>query len=346
MKMNWKRVLVALSALAAAALLFAFSGFLHVRASTGHWRITDWFLHQVMRSSVRTAALGIQSPPFKPGMLPMAAGHYEVGCAGCHGSPVMPRPAAATRMLPPPPDLKNIAADWTDAQLFEIVRHGVRYTGMPAWPAPEREDEVWAMVAFIRQYSQMDSILYRKLSGFAASQSSQFNAILLACKGCHSSDRLDIDSLIPSLDGQSEAYLRDSLEAFVGGQRPSGIMQAALSLTSPEDRGRLAAYFAASGVTAAPRSQTLEAGRLLAERRDNGRNVPACIACHDTKAANKAYPRLAGQPSAYIENQLRLFKTGSRGGGPYQEIMTKAAASLSNDDILALARYYSSLPRN
>ena len=58
MMLDWKRITVALVGLAAAGMLFAWSGLLDIRASTGHWRVTDWFLHWVMRSSVRTAALG------------------------------------------------------------------------------------------------------------------------------------------------------------------------------------------------------------------------------------------------------------------------------------------------
>ena len=55
-------------------------------------------------------------------------------------------------MLPAPPDLKDKIAGWSDAELFQIVQHGVRFTGMPAWPAAGREDEAWAMVAFLRRY--------------------------------------------------------------------------------------------------------------------------------------------------------------------------------------------------
>ena len=34
--------------------------------------------------------------------------------------------------------------------LFWIVKNGLKYTGMPAWVAPQRDDEVWAVVAFLR----------------------------------------------------------------------------------------------------------------------------------------------------------------------------------------------------
>ena len=67
-------------------------------------------------------------------------------------------------MLPEPPDLAPLISTWTDEQLFEIVQHGVRFTGRPAWPTQERPDEVWSMVAFLRQLPDMDANRYQELS--------------------------------------------------------------------------------------------------------------------------------------------------------------------------------------
>ena len=49
-----------------AAVLFAWIGFFNVGASTGHWTITDWFLHFAMRSAVRTYALAVDEPDRLP----------------------------------------------------------------------------------------------------------------------------------------------------------------------------------------------------------------------------------------------------------------------------------------
>ncbi|MCW1406653.1 c-type cytochrome [Rhizobium sp. 1AS13] len=343
-----RRITAGAAALAAAGLFVAWAGVIDIRASTGHWRVTDWFLHWVMRSSVRTAALGGHAPRFTAAILPLAAGHYETGCAGCHGSPAMPRPATVENMLPAPPNLQHVTGTWNDAQLFEIVKHGVRYTGMPAWPSLERDDEVWAMVAFLREYPSLDQAAYQRLAGFSATGSRDFATIVKSCEGCHSSAGLDESSLIPRLTGQSETYLRDSLEAYAAGKRPSGVMKVALSQTSSEDRKNLASYFASQSVateTDRP-SEILSRVKVLAERGDRTRGIAACAACHDAAGVNEAYPRLAGQPVPYLENQLGLFRSGSRGGGAYAGVMTRAAAGLSDDDIQALATYYGALPKD
>ncbi len=344
MLIGWKHIAGLVVAVALAAFLIAWSGVIGIGASTGHWKVTDWFLHWVMRSSVRTAALGTKVPEFTEGMLPIAAGHFEAGCAPCHGSPAMERPESVGRMLPPPPDLKDKVASWTDAELFQIVQHGVRFTGMPAWPVANREDEVWAMVAFLRRYPDLDAGSYRALAGYAATQSADTDRVLEACNGCHRPDRLRAESLIPNLAGQSSTYLEQALAAYANGTRPSGTMAVASEGLSEAERNILARHFASLPPTVlqpAARDSLIRRGEALALKGDAERRIPACLSCHDRRDANPAYPRLSGQPEAYLANQMRLFVRKARGGGPFRELMTRAAANLEEEDIAALAAYFS-----
>ncbi|MGQ3212477.1 MAG: c-type cytochrome [Shinella sp.] len=325
------------------AFLLAWSGLIGVGASTGHWKATDWFLHWVMRSSVRTAALGTKVPVFTEGMLPMAAGHFEAGCAICHGSPAMARPKSVGRMLPAPPDLKDKIATWTDAELFQIVQHGIRFTGMPAWPAAYREDEAWAMVAFLRRYPDLDAKRYRDLAGYATTQSTSADKVLEDCNGCHMPERLDAESLIPNLSGQSALYLEQALAAYGNGTRPSGTMAVAIRGLSEAEHQTLARHFASLppvALQSTVESSLARLGESLALKGDAARRIPACLSCHDKADANPAYPHLSGQAEAYLANQLRLFVGKRRGGGPFRALMTQAAANLQDEDIAALAAYF------
>lgn len=337
MRIGWRHVFASLAALFAGGLLVVWLGIIDVRASSGHWKVTDWFLHWAMRSSVRTAALGIEAPPLdNPAHLPLAAGHYEVACAICHGSPAEKQSPAMLRMLPPPPDLKQVVTEWTDEQLFEIVKHGIRYTGMPAWPAGGRDDEVWAMVAFLRASPDLDGERYRQLTGRMKPPGDDPSTAVAYCEACHAVDRLDGTSLIPRLDGQSSAYLRESLQAFRKGTRPSGVMQTAVNNLDDQMMAELARHFASrqagrNDMTSPPSLVTLG---------DPTRKIPACSNCHDKPGINPAYPRLAEQSIAYIRNQLKLFVAGKRGGTPYADLMTRAARNLSEQEIEALASYY------
>ena len=328
-------------------LIVGWSGLVGVRASTGHWGVTDWFLHWVMRNSVKTAAIGVKAPPLTdPALLPPAAGHYEAGCAICHGSPVAERSQAVLSMLPVPPDLRMAVPTWSDEQLYEIVKHGVRFTGMPGWPAESRDDEVWAMVAFLRKLPELDMEGYQRLAGFSRPVfTNAFSETLATCEACHAESRLERGSLIPSLSGQSEAYLLESLRAYVEGKRASGIMEVAAGSLHDDVLQGLAKHYAGQErperLPASAEEELVERGRALAERGRAEDKIPACLTCHERRAGNPTYPRLSGQSARYIENQLRLFRQGIRGGTRYSHLMTEAVKNIDDEDIQALAAYFS-----
>lgn len=341
MLIGWKQIAGLVLAGMVAAFLVAWSGVIGVGASTGHWKVTDWLLHWVMRSSVRTAAIGTRVPAFTEGMLPMAAGHFEKGCTLCHGSPALPRPANVRNMLPAPPDLKDKIAEWSDAELFQIVQHGVRFTGMPAWPAAGREDEAWAMVAFLRRYPQLDAAGYRNLAGFSATRSTTMDSVVKTCNGCHAPERLDGQSLIPQLAGQSATYLEQALTAYADGTRTSGVMAVAIEGLDDKKRRAIARHFAHRRAALRQTASTdATRGEALALKGDPAGRIPACLSCHDKSGANPAFPSLSGQTEAYLANQLRLFVGKKRGGGPFSALMTQAATNLEDSDIVALAAYF------
>src|SRR5690606_11165999 len=164
-RITWRRIITAIAALVVAAFLVAWSGVIHVGASTGHAAITDWFLHWAMRNTVRTyAALTVDTPAADPEGLVSAAGHFAGHCAVCHGAPgerPSPQMQAAT---PHAPDLAITAPSYSDAELFWIVKHGVKFTGKPAWPSLERDDEVRRMAAFVRRLPDMTAPEYHALA--------------------------------------------------------------------------------------------------------------------------------------------------------------------------------------
>lgn len=348
MKLRRRTILPILLGLPLVAVFVAWLGIFNVAASTGHWPITNWFLHFAMRSSVRTYALGIVVPDLdSTGLLQPAAVHFEEGCAFCHGAPGVRASPSALAMLPPPPDLPGKVGEWTDAQLFRIVRHGVRYTGMPAWPALERTDEVWGMVALLRRLPALEAESYRRLveAPPALESQSALDAALAGCARCHGRDGLGRDLAVPIIAGQSSAYLFATLKAYALGQRPSGMMKLAVSGASDDLLNELAHYYAErsrpESMTANdPTSETR--GRQIAESGLPQKGVPACLSCHGGSRRNPFYPTLSGQKRIYVETQLRLFASGTRGGTEYSHLMAKVAGKLDDRDIADLAAYFAS----
>ena len=69
--------------------------------------------------------------------------------------------------------------------------------------------------------------------------------------------------------------------------------------------------------------------------------LTVCVACHGADGVGKApqYPNLRGQKVKYIEKQLKAFRGGDR-KDPFMSVMAKP---LTDEDIVALAGYFSSL---
>ncbi len=101
-RITWLRAILTLVLLGAAGMLFAWSGVMNLAASSGHWKITDWFLHWAMRSSVRThAAFTSPDDPADARSLVSAAGHFANSCAVCHGAPGV-KPSPVMQAATPP----------------------------------------------------------------------------------------------------------------------------------------------------------------------------------------------------------------------------------------------------
>jgi cytochrome c553 len=70
-------------------------------------------------------------------------------------------------------------------------------------------------------------------------------------------------------------------------------------------------------------------------------HLDACRGCHVEAAAGGSVPLLEGQPQRYLASQLTAFREGRR----RSELMQAVAAQLGDDEIAALARWWSTQPR-
>jgi len=80
--------------------------------------------------------------------------HWADHCAGCHGNDGSGDTPMGRGLYPKAPDMRLAATqDLSDGELFALIEHGVKLTGMPAWTTgtPEGEQATWRLVRFIRQ---------------------------------------------------------------------------------------------------------------------------------------------------------------------------------------------------
>lgn len=352
----------------------AASGIIPIKASAGHWPITRWFLSFSMRRSVETHTIGTKVPSLdEPWMVLKGAATYDASCSPCHGAPGQSRSDVLQELTPHPPRLAEVVGEWEPAELFYIVKHGVKLTGMPAWPVRHRDDEVWAMVAFLRMLPSLEADTYRRLAlgpmadsavdGSLGTMGDAPPQVLESCARCHGLDgHARGAGAFPRLAGQPATYLAAALEAYARERRESGIMQPVAAELTREEIVALAAWYAALPPgEAVPVHDTVlvEAGERIVREGILSEKVAACESCHgphgrvegtagpasfEEPAHNAHYPVLAGQYPEYLALQLRLFRDGHRGGGPYAHIMHEVASQLTDEHIAAVAAYYGSRP--
>jgi cytochrome c553 len=262
-------------------------------------------------------------------MIQRGAGHYDLICATCHGSPAGPPGMLAETMEPEPPPMVDQMGHWRPpGRLFWTVKNGIRRSAMPAWPDQRRDDEVWSMVAFLRAMPQMSPERYDALSGRTAAT---------MCARCHGEDGQGRDGAYPRLDIQTPAYIAATLRAFRDGSRASGTLQLIAHSLTDEAIETLAARYGNRNI--APRGDAGRGARIALDGIPE-RKVPACESCHGEQA-RADYPRLSGQEPEYLLNQLRLFATlGVERGGPYAPIMAEAVRGLSHEEMATIAAWY------
>ena len=169
------------------------------------------------------------------------------------------------------------------------------------------------------------------------------------CSSCHGVNGNSTSPAFPNLAGQQYEYLTLQLKSFRSHRRsdPKGheYMWGLASPLTDEQVASLGAYYAGQKPISARMhtGQNTDAGRAIYEHGDTTASVPACVACHGTRAeGNQLFPRLAGQHGDYIVNQLKVFqRTDQRPDGT---VMKGVAHSLTEKNMRDVALYLESLP--
>jgi mono/diheme cytochrome c family protein len=147
-----------------AALVFVYSGEYNVAASEPHSAIERWALETTMENSVRDHAAGIQVPPLdEPSLTRSGFHHFQEMCVTCHGAPGQERSEIGKGLTPTPPELSEAIPNWTEAELYWIVKHGIKMSGMPAFGRTHSDKEIWGIVAFLRRLPALSPEEYQAL---------------------------------------------------------------------------------------------------------------------------------------------------------------------------------------
>ncbi len=163
---TWIMIAAILVVIGLAAALFVSAGGVDVSADKPDGWVARHLLHYVFNRSeaARAHELTVPNDLASPSRVRLGAQHFDMVCANCHGRPGFGQSVVALSMSPRPQYLPKVLYQFSDGQLYQIVEHGVKFSAMPSWATDGRGDEVWSMVAFLRQLPRMDAKTYRDLT--------------------------------------------------------------------------------------------------------------------------------------------------------------------------------------
>lgn len=180
---------------------------------------------------------------------------------------------------------------------------------------------------------------------------------VLACASCHGAAGNSTIPMNPNLASLSHEYIAKQLTDFQAkGDKPAArrgvdgadtIMTGMAAPLTPEDIQNVAYYLSQQKLdmetaATATKEATMDRGQLIWRAGLVDRAVPACASCHSANGAGLPgeYPRLSGQHTEYMVEQLKLFRSGDRANS---EMMNDIAGRLSDKDIAAVADYAAGL---
>lgn len=164
------------------------------------------------------------------------------------------------------------------------------------------------------------------------------------CVACHGERGMSISADFPRLAGQTPEAIYKQLSDYRSGARVHPQMTPLAQTLSQDDLAAVAAYFGRMREGPVLGSATVLAddpGILrLIHRGDPARRLAPCQSCHvNNSGGPPETPALAGQNAAYLERQLRAFRSGERRNDTYRR-MRDIASQLSDEEIARLSRAY------
>ncbi len=92
-----------------------------------------------------------QAPPDNDASLNIGQMIYGGECASCHGTDGRTPTDVGRWMYPRAVDLNSPEAQqWSNAELFWIIKHGIRLSGMPGFGKTRSDEQIWHLVHYVR----------------------------------------------------------------------------------------------------------------------------------------------------------------------------------------------------
>jgi len=150
-----KRVVALIVGLAscalAAAILAVYFGWYDISATRPHTVLVHRLMDIALARSVAVRADEIPVPELnKRKAIQDGFDLFRANCVQCHGAPGLAPQPYALGLNPAPAALVSSIRERTAAELFWLIREGIKMTGMPAWRYRLTDAQMWNVVAFMK----------------------------------------------------------------------------------------------------------------------------------------------------------------------------------------------------
>jgi mono/diheme cytochrome c family protein len=155
-------VLIVLLVLAAFAGIFIYAGIYNIGADAPHTGFVTKTLNELRERSVASYSRNITPPAdlASPKRVAAGAGLYGEMCVGCHLGPGVEKTEISQGLYPHAPQLVRVS-DLTPAQQYWTIKHGIKFSAMPAWGKTHNDELIWDMVAFLQALPKMSPEQYK-----------------------------------------------------------------------------------------------------------------------------------------------------------------------------------------
>lgn len=159
-------VLGVIAVAGAIGLYVVYTGAYNIAATEEHASFTRWAFDTTFHNSIERRAADIAAPAdLAPSAVAAGAAEYKSMCQHCHAGPGVERSDWASGMRPRPPHLTEAATHWEVEEVFWLVKHGAKMTGMPAFGPSHDDRTLWSIAAFVKQLPAMTPQEYAALGG-------------------------------------------------------------------------------------------------------------------------------------------------------------------------------------
>jgi mono/diheme cytochrome c family protein len=105
----------------------------------------NWLVYRESRT------VRLKEPAITPANLDNAQMIFGSDCSDCHGDDGRTPTDIGQGLYPRAPDLGSAEVqDWSDREMFWIIRNGIRLSGMPAFGKQLTDQDIWSLVHYVK----------------------------------------------------------------------------------------------------------------------------------------------------------------------------------------------------